>query len=210
MEKVKITGIILAGGKNSRMGRDKAFLEINGVKIIEGILSLFERIFEEIIIVTNTPINYLYYDLATLVTDVLPGIGAIGGVYTGLFYATYEQAFICACDMPFLDRDFIRYMLKQAPNYDIVMPKSHDGFQPLHAIYSKKCLSTIEKNIRERQIKIITLLNRRHKTLIIGEDIINSYPHADIMFLNINTPEDLKQVQEIALKKEKWPELMIS
>src|SRR3989304_1657036 len=129
----------VACSRNTRPGTHKAFLEINGVRLIDRTIAIFQGIFEEIIVVTNSPLSYLDQNV-TIVTDVLENKGPLGGLYTGLFFASSQRAFFCACDMPFLDGHFIKYMIEHYADYDVVVPYSGDGLQPLHAIYSKKCL----------------------------------------------------------------------
>ena len=113
-----MTGVILSGGKNTRMGENKAFLRIGGERLIDRTVRLFRQVFREVIIVTTNPLDYLDQE-AVIVTDILPGKGALGGLYTGLFYSTDEYAFLAACDMPFLNTSFMEYMLQQTTGYDI-------------------------------------------------------------------------------------------
>ncbi len=123
---MKITGIILAGGKNLRMGKNKAFLEVNGERIIDRTKNLFLELFDEVLLVTNSLPDYLGLNLR-MVADLHPGKGALGGIYTGLFHASHSHAFVAACDMPFLNKDLIRHLIDLSPGYDIVIPKTQDG-----------------------------------------------------------------------------------
>ena len=92
--KKDMTGIILAGGKNSRMGTNKAFLEIDGSRLIDKTINIYRKIFSEIIIVTNDPLSYIEFTDAAIVTDIYKGKGPLGGIYTGLFYSKNNYAFI--------------------------------------------------------------------------------------------------------------------
>ncbi len=188
-EEVSVSGIILAGGKNLRMGTNKAFLPHRGERLIDKTVRLFGEIFAETIIVTNSPLDYL--DLGVLVvTDIYPGKGALGGIYTGLFHAAGSHAFCAACDMPFLNRDFLIYMRERVDRYDVVVPVQEKGYQPLHAVYAKTCLNPIKKLMAGGNLKI-SALYRGRRVLTIGEEIIRSFDAAGKMFLNINTPDDL-------------------
>ena len=187
-----MTGIILAGGRNTRIGTNKAFLEINGARLIDLIITIFQGIFEEIIVVTNSPLSYLDQNV-TIVTDILENKGALGGLYTGLFFASSQRAFVCACDMPFLDGHFIEYMIEHCADYDVVVPYSGDGLQPLHAIYGKKCLPAMLNHLLHDRLKIIDLY-KGLKILTIKEDIIGSFEMGRKMFQNINTHADLKHI----------------
>lgn len=185
-----MTGIILSGGKNSRMGLNKAFLEINGVRLIDHILSVYRKIFSEIIIVTNEPLAYTGFPDTMIVTDIYKGKGSLGGIYTGLFYARHDYAFVAACDMPSLNIDFILFMIEQIGKYEIVVPELPEGFQALHAIYSRRCLPAIKRMILADKLKISGLF-KDIRSLKITEDKIKPFNQDGRLFLNLNTPEDL-------------------
>ena len=189
-----MTGIILAGGKNSRMGINKAFLEIDGIRLIDNILAVYQKIFSEIIIVTNDPLSYTEFPEAVVANDIYKKKGSLGGIYTGLFYATYDYSFVAACDMPFLNEDFITYLIGQAGKHDIIIPELSECFQPLHAIYSKNCLSHIKKLLIADKLKIAGFY-KEVRQLRIPEEKIKPFNKDGRLFLNINTPEDLKAHQ---------------
>jgi molybdopterin-guanine dinucleotide biosynthesis protein A len=191
---MKITGIILAGGKNLRMGKNKAFLEVNGERIIDRTKNLFLELFDEVLLVTNSFLDYLDLNLQ-MVADLHPGKGALGGIYTGLFHASHTHAFVAACDMPFLNKDLIRHLIDLSPGYDIVIPKTQDGWQPLHAIYSRKCLPFMEDLIREDNLKIIDFFHRVKKREVPTEEILPLDPSL-ASFLNVNTPEELARIKD--------------
>ena len=187
-----MTGVILSGGKNTRMGTNKAFLEIDGERLIDRTTRIFKDIFQEVILSTNSPLDYLDHD-GVIVADIIKGKGALGGIYTGLFFASHDHAFVSACDMPFLNRNFIEYMVERTDNYDIVVPKLTEGFQPLHAIYSKQCLPAIKRVINQDKLKI-TGFYKGLKTLEITEDVMKSFDPEVKMFINVNTRSDLEQI----------------
>jgi molybdenum cofactor guanylyltransferase len=187
-----MTGVILAGGKNRRMGENKAFLAVNGELLIDRTVRLFRAVFEEVIVVTTSPLDYLDQE-AAIVTDILPEKGALGGIYSGLFYAREEYAFIAACDMPFLNRAFLEYMISRTTGYDIIVPATPEGFQPLHAVYSRRCLPVIRGLIERDRLKI-TGFYPGHRLLTISPEIIRSFDPEGRMFINVNTPEDLRNL----------------
>lgn len=193
--KKNITGIILAGGNNYRMGVNKAFIEINGKRLIDNILSVYQKIFSEIIIVTNDPLCYLEFNDTVVVTDIYKRKGPLGGIYTGLFYASNDYSFVAACDMPFLNKDFILYMIEQSGRNDIIVPELSEGFQALHAVYSRRCLSTIKKMISSDKLKIIGLY-KKMRLLKITEEKIKPFNKSGNIFINVNTPDDLKSYQK--------------
>lgn len=184
-----MTGIILSGGKSSRMGENKAFVDIGGERLLDRTIDLFMGLFDEIILVTNEPLAYLDLDL-TIVTDIIPGKGALGGIYSGLFFARSERAFVAPCDMPFLNRSFIEWMLSKAHDCDVLVPAPADGLQPLHAVYSRRCLPAIKKLIDDDRLQV-RLLYKRCRTVEITEDVLKTFDPRGLMFQNVNSPEDL-------------------
>jgi molybdopterin-guanine dinucleotide biosynthesis protein A len=187
-----MTGVILSGGKNRRMGENKAFLPVNGERLINRTVRLFHAVFQEVIIVTSSPSDYLDQD-AVIVTDITPDKGALGGIYTGLFYARDEYAFVAACDMPFMNRAFLEQMISQTAGYDIIVPAPPDGLQPLHAVYARRCLPVIRGLIERDRLKI-TGFYPGHRLLKISPEVIRSFDPEGRMFLNVNTPEDLRNL----------------
>ena len=190
-----MTGIILSGGKSNRLGGlNKAFIEVRGERLIERTLRIYRDLFEEILIVTNSPLDYLEFDVK-IVTDIIPGKASLGGIYTGLFFANSEYVFVTACDMPFLNAQFIRFIMTKMGQHDIIVPRSVDGLQPLHAVYSRNLLKPIRRLIDANQLKI-TELFKKHKVLEIPREESLSFDPEDRLFMNINTPEDLVRLAD--------------
>jgi molybdopterin-guanine dinucleotide biosynthesis protein A len=187
-----MTGIILSGGRNRRMGENKAFLRVGGERLIDRTVRIFRELFREVIIVTTSPLDYIDQK-AAIVTDILPERGALGGLYTGLFFAGDEHAFAAACDIPLLNRSFIEYMASQATGYDIVVPAPPDGLQPLHAVYARRCLPAI-RSLLDRDRLQIKEFYPGHRILEIAPEILHSFDPEDRMFLNVNTPEDFRNL----------------
>ncbi len=183
------TGIILSGGKSSRMGMNKAFLAINGELLIDRTVRIFKGMFKDVIIVTNSPLDYKDQDVR-IVTDIIKGKGALGGIYTGLFFASSTRSFVAACDMPFLEMPFIRHMTVMSVQSDIIVPETATGLQPLHAVYSKKCLPEMERLMKDDRLKV-TGLYEKFRVMKIPEETIRTFQPDLKMFLNINSPEDM-------------------
>ena len=183
-----MTGIILAGGRSLRMGENKAFLIIQGARIIDRILTSFKELFQEILLVTNTPLEYFDLNLRT-VADLFPGCGSLGGIYTGLFYASHPRAFVVACDMPFLQAPVIQYLKDLSPPYDMVIPRTPDGLQPLHAIYAQRCLPFMEALLRQGNCRIADFFPKVKKREVLPEELLPLDPQLQ-SFTNLNTPED--------------------
>jgi len=189
-----LTGIILSGGKSSRMGKNKAFIEVDGVPIIQRIHTLFKTLFSDIIIVTNEVELFKNFE-AKIQRDLIPGQGALGGLYTGIYYSSFPHAFCVACDMPFLKGPVIRYLVEKMADYDVVVPRTEDGLEPLHAIYSKNCLDPIRKIMEHKQFKVLDFYPMV-KVNIVEESEFRSLDPARESFLNVNTPEELRLVKK--------------
>ena len=186
---LNLTGIILSGGKSTRMGENKAFIEIEGIPIIHRIYTLFERLFDEVIIVTNQ--KEIFSDLnAKIYEDLIPDRGALGGLYTGLFFSSFLFSFCVACDMPFLKESVVRFLTGNVGGYDVVVPKTKDGLQPLHAVYSKNCLQPIKRMIDEGKFRIIDFYWMAKVKIIEEREFISLDPMKE-SFINVNTREEL-------------------
>ena len=186
-----IAGLIIAGGKNLRMnGQDKAFLAIDGEQLIDRTVNILKSTCREVFVVTNSPLSYLNFD-CHIVADIYPNKGPLGGIYTGLLYSSLEKAIVVACDMPFLDRDFICYMKSIADAHDIVVPKVAGKYQPLHAIYSKACLPRIKQLLLADRLKV-TNFYRSYKILSISEEQASKFGNPQMMFANVNSPMEVE------------------
>jgi len=194
--KINMTGVVLAGGKNSRMGTNKAYLEVDGERLIDKTLNIYRQIFSEIIIVTNDPLSYIEFTDAVIVTDIYKGKGPLGGIYTGLFYSKNDYTFVSACDMPYLSKDFISYLTRQVSQHDVIVPELDEGYQPLHAIYSRNCLPSIKPRLVADKLKI-TGFYRDMRVLTISEDDIKPFNPDGQLFRNLNTPEDMEKVHPL-------------
>ena len=192
-----MTGIILAGGKNTRIGMEKAFLRIGNKVIIEEISAKLSRILPKIMVVTNSPNSY-YYLGVEVVKDILPGKGALGGIYSGLAASETHYNFVLACDMPFISLNLIEYMRKNAEGYDVVIPKLNNYFQPLHAIYSKDCIQPIREQLHRNDLQIFGFFDRVEVKCISGGEV-KAFDPGGIAFFNINTKDDTEEAEKIAL-----------
>jgi len=189
-----MTGVILAGGESTRMGKNKAFIEINGKRIIDRTVSLFREVFDDVLLVTNTPLDYIELKVR-IVTDLVSGKGSLGGIYTGLFFSSSSKAFFVGCDMPFLDRRVIQYFLGLAQTADIVVQRTKDYWQPLHAIYPRTLLKPIERLLQQGELKIIKTYQGMRVREVTGEELKRFDPDLHTLS-NFNTPEELKKLLE--------------
>ncbi|MFQ5794255.1 MAG: molybdenum cofactor guanylyltransferase [Candidatus Bipolaricaulia bacterium] len=207
-----LSAVILAGGQSRRIGQgDKAFLKLAGQRLIDRVIRAVEPLCTEVIIVTNTPAQY--QGLGTrLVEDILPGKGALGGMYSGLQAAHRPLSLIVACDMPFLNQPLIRYMARLASDsdHDAVIPRvgkdeeSGSGsatarerhLHPLYAIYRKTCLPAMEAAIEQNDLLTIAFLPAIRARFVEVEEIARFDPRR-LSFFNINTPQDWERAQAL-------------
>ncbi len=189
------TGIILAGGQNQRFsGTNKALIHVGGERILDRVYGILDSLFEEIILVTNDPVQYLEWDF-TIVTDIFPIRSSLTGLYTGLFYASTPYAFFTACDTPFLKKELVETIVAGIEsNIDIVVPETAKGPEPLCSVYSKQCLKPIERQLLKQDLKIQRFFkNVRIKR--IPEQLLCQTDPELLSFFNINTPDDLDRAE---------------
>jgi molybdopterin-guanine dinucleotide biosynthesis protein A len=188
-QKNGLTVAIQAGGKSSRMGTDKAFVLFQGRPMIEGVREKVDGLGDELILITNKPDDYAHLGLP-MFADVYPDHGPLGGIYTAVHYASQPYTLIVACDMPWLNRPLLEYMITLRETADIIVPRWQKFPEPLHAIYSKACLEPIAENLRTKRLKITGFFGRVNVHYVERETIERFDPDGR-SFANINTPEDL-------------------
>jgi molybdopterin-guanine dinucleotide biosynthesis protein A len=195
----EVTSIILAGGKNLRLGRNKALEVIGGKTIIERVFGQLEPISSQIVVVTSWAQFDVELNLnADVVADIYPGMGPLGGIYTGLTASISDVNIIAACDMPFLNTELMQYMSEILTDYDAVVPRlANEMIEPLHAVYSKKCLSRIDERLAAKKLSIHAFLDEVNVRYVEEEESRKIDPEL-ISFFNINYQTDLDKATRIA------------
>ncbi len=193
-----VTGVILAGGKSIRMGQDKALITVGGIRLFDYVYNTCRRIFSNLIIVTNRPENFSSYN-AIITQDLFPNTGSLGGLYTGLVRSSTPYVFCTACDMPFLNPAVITLLLENIGTYDVIIPITKNGLEPLHAIYGKNCIKTIKRKIDLGKYKITDMLSELKVCYIHEEEILKLDPTLS-SFFNVNTSADLMAIEEMLSK----------
>ena len=191
----KSCGVILAGGESRRFGRDKALVELGERRLIEYGVDSLHSIFEEVFIAANKVRQFQYLDIP-IVCDVIRGAGSLGGILTGLIHAKAEKCLVVACDMPLINHALIRLLLDHSNDYDVVVPLVKGEPEPLHAIYTRRCIGPIVKMILKSDYRIVNLFNLV-PTLKIEEEEWSYLDPEGTSFMNINTPADF----QVALRK---------
>ena len=187
-----VTGVILAGGQSRRMGRDKATLEIDGTSLFETIAGVFTGLFARTLIAGDRP------DLSRpgipAFADEFPG-SALGGLYTGLKHARTPYVFVTACDMPFVDAALIRSLIEIRHEYDVVLPRTPSGLEPLFACYGKNCLEIMRRQLESGNFRILDIYPQLRVRIVTEQELPENWQQA---LTNINTPQDY-----LRLRKEK-------
>jgi molybdopterin-guanine dinucleotide biosynthesis protein A len=194
-----LTLAIQAGGESRRMGSDKALLPFLGQPLILRLLKRLAGIADEVLVTSNTPENYHFLDL-TLIPDLLPGCGALGGLYTALSAAAYPYVAVVACDMPFASPELfmVELALLRESGADAVIPRTESGMEPFHAVYWRDtCLPYIRAALDAGKQRVDAWF-RWANIHYIGTPEIHPYDPGKLAFMNINTLEELNEAQSIA------------
>jgi molybdopterin-guanine dinucleotide biosynthesis protein A len=201
-----ISCAILAGGKSRRMGAEKAFLKLGELAIIERVIDTVMQVASEILIVTNDTKNFTHLKTQDIpfdiVKDVYPGVGALGGLHSGLYHAAHEMVFVCACDMPFLNPELIRFITNASTDHDATVPIINNYYEPLIAAYSKNCIKAIEYHIDKGDRQILSFY-KDVKLREVTEDELKTVDKDLLSFININRPEDLTRAKQILMEQQR-------
>jgi len=188
-----LTGAILAGGKSLRYGRNKALEVFHGRSLIEHAVQSLRAFCDPLLVVANDLTPY-FHIRATLVQDVVCDQGPLGGIYTALLFSPHNWVFIKATDMPFLVEELAQKMFTSREGHDVVSPMLKDRYEPLLALYSRRCLPAIAAAL-ERGDRKITGFFRKVKVRGLPEEDWRMADPNGLSFKNVNTPENLEQLQ---------------
>jgi molybdopterin-guanine dinucleotide biosynthesis protein A len=203
---------ILAGGQATRFdGRDKGSLIVDGRTILERQIAELSRVTGDVLIVERSGLDRAGFRFSTarraearraeaavpvagavvprLISDIVPGCGPLGGVHAALTEARGDALFVAACDMPYLDAGFIRYLLGLTADADAVVPRTERGYHPLCAVYTRACLHPIARRLADRRLKMIDLLNDV-RTRIVTPEELNRFSGDGKLLANVNTPAE--------------------
>jgi len=190
-----VTLAVQAGGRSSRMGRDKALVPLGGIPLIEHVLRRAAGLAEEVLITTNRPADLAYLGVR-LVPDREPGAGALPGLLTALEAAHGETVLLLACDLPFVCRPLLAHLLSLAHTADVVTPQWNDNLEPLHAVYSRSCVDAARAAVQAGQQRVIDILPRVTQR-VVDEAAIAEFDPDGWSFFNINTPQDLRRADQV-------------
>lgn len=196
--------VIQAGGQSSRMGQDKALMPFLGRPLIVRQRELLTGLADELLVTTNHTAAYAFLGLP-LYTDLLPGAGPLGGLYTALSAARGPLVAVIACDMPFVSAALLRaqYDLLTREEVDVVIPCSPNGIEPLHAVYRRDaCLAAVRTALDAGERKMTAWLPGVRSRVMMVDEVALVDPEFR-SFINVNSPEELRQAEDLARKLAK-------
>lgn len=177
------TGIILAGGKSSRMNQDKGLMLLNGKPMIKHVIDTLKTIVDEIIIISNST-EYKQFGYP-IFSDLIKDKGPLAGIYTGLYYSQSETNIVLSCDTPYINQELILHLLSAHQNHQITIPKKEEHTHQLIGIFSKSCETNFALSIEKDELKLIDTFKN------LNLNIVDANQFDDHLFKNINTPSDL-------------------
>ena len=196
---IPISCVLLAGGKSSRLGRDKQKEIVGGLRIVDREISVLTQLSDDIVMVGDTALRQEELGVGGIrcVTDIYPGHGSLGGLFSCLSHCKYDWAVVVAGDMPFISQELLKDLSsKISGDVDAVVPKFERRMQTTHALYSKTCLPHIGNSLRNGNLRMNSYFDSIALEIVelnrVTPKIINS-------FFNINTEDDLKEARRIAL-----------
>jgi molybdopterin-guanine dinucleotide biosynthesis protein A len=185
---MSVSAALMAGGKSTRMGQDKAWIELDGEPLIARVAGVLKQVADEVIIVANDP-RYAALGLR-VVPDRFPDGGALGGIATGVSAATHDRVLVAACDMPFLSVEVWRVLLDHRYEADVVIPKVANEFETMHALYTKACVAPMERALAAGKMRVISFFDEVRVQTIAERELRVADPTLR-SFTNVNTPEEL-------------------
>lgn len=194
------SGIILAGGRSSRMGQDKSLLTYGKDSLIGLVVKELELVVDEIIIVSNQENKYRFSGTREI-CDIFPGMGPLGGIHAGLVASRYDCSFVTACDLPFFQGPLARFLLEENQGFDVVVPQIGNYLEPLFAAYSKECLPAIEACL-QKNIRKVVAFYPFVRVNYVGENLIRRFCNPEKVFFNVNTPKDYGMIKNVVKKNQ--------
>ncbi|MDI6631959.1 MAG: bifunctional molybdenum cofactor guanylyltransferase MobA/molybdopterin-guanine dinucleotide biosynthesis adaptor protein MobB [Bacillota bacterium] len=186
------TGVVLAGGKSTRMGANKAFLSLEGHSLIERVVAELRKAFPEVLVVGDPE---TYRGLADrVVADIFPEAGPLGGIHAGLTFASYDPVFVAACDLPFVEGSLASLIVERLDGFDAAVPCVGGRLQPLFAAYRKTCLGPVTRSLEAGRRRVVGFLGEVRVCYLTEADF-EGWPHFRRVFFNVNTPADIRRLQ---------------
>ncbi len=183
-----VTGIIMAGGKSSRMGTDKGLLHFDGKPMVQHVIEAVASVTKQLIVVANNP-EYERFGWP-VEADRISNCGPLGGIYTGLLASTTAKNIVVACDLPFINEGLLRYLIDESEGADVAISTHHQHIEPLVGVYHKSCITPFEKALKAQQLKLTEVF----RSIELKQVPVHQCSfYSEQLFRNINTKEELNQ-----------------
>lgn len=190
------TAIILAGGKSSRMGFSKEFMNFNGRPLMDQLIEQLSKSFEDIIVVTKHPDLYTNKENVTTTFDIFEGRGPLGGLHAGLAICKSDFAYLLACDMPYVNKKYIDYLKDNVEEgMEALVAKSGEHIEPFNGFYNVNLFDKIEKALLNHENSMNGFIRKLNKVKYIDMDVVKKFSEDLNIFININTRERLMELQ---------------
>jgi molybdopterin-guanine dinucleotide biosynthesis protein A len=194
-----LAGLILAGGQSRRYGQDKAFAKLLGRPLIDYVIDALAPAAGRLFIVAGSAEPFAAYSKRlSVLTDEVPGLGPLGGLYAGLKASPDEYCATAPCDSPFIDSSLVAHMLQKAATdgVDALIPRYSGYTHTAHAVYAKACLAAIESSLGDGLFRLDSIFDRV-RVQYVDDDTINMFPGGALSFFNVNTPDDMAEAVRI-------------
>ncbi len=192
-----VTGIVLAGGRSRRLGRDKALLPFEGEPLVVRAVRLLKGLCPEVLVITGEERRYTALLDVPVVEDLVKGAGPLGGLYTGLAVSSHDYNLVVACDMPLLDRKVLSLLLErieQSPQAEAILPEVRGQLEPFPGIYHRGCSAKIRELLARGSRRVHEFLELVPKAVIAAEEVLALDPDLQ-SFINLNSPEELEELE---------------
>ena len=191
-----MTGIVLAGGRSSRFGTNKALADWRGMTLIESVVNSLLKVLPSVMVVTKneSELAFLKNDRVSVIEDLCRDGHPMGGLFTALRDLKTGHAFVAACDMPFVRPELIEALWRSRADYDAVIPVWKDVRQPLCGVYARGCVGMIRSAIDEGSLGITRLFDVLRTRFMLESEVLGVDPRG-LSFMDIDTREDYERAK---------------
>ena len=188
-----VTGIILSGGKSSRMGENKDLLSLGNKKVIEHIYTELKNCCDEVAVVANDPSAYAFLT-SNIISDRFPGKGPLAGLETAFFHKKADAYIISACDTPLIKREVYEHLYSRVRDFEAAVPVFDGQIHPLSGIYRRSVLTAVKQQLNKGELKVKSFFENIHVNYV---DDFGSISNETLQqhFFNMNTPSDYEKAK---------------
>lgn len=188
--KSDISGFILAGGKSSRMGTDKALLVFQEEPLLKHMIKLIEPFCDKIAI-SGQNSDYSFF-CVEMIPDLYSDCGPIAGIYSSLHHSVTNWNLLVSVDVPFVNEELFLFLISNIGESDCIVPEHSSGVEPLIGLYHRRTLPVINEMITSGDFKLTNLISKLNTRYLDCNYLIKKHPR---LFMNINRLEDYQSIQ---------------